>query len=326
MGLADRMKKTTAGLSDAVEKRMNSDTEATRKPVTMPGQLGAFRLEAQRYADRIEELEAKLSNLPYSKLKLSDLHELEGRRRKLSNEQFHELVENLRNNDLMTPITVRPRETGGFEIISGHNRVAAYQQLGRDEIEAVIRTMDDDKALMGAFYANLLQPQLPDFEKFLGFMAVRALNPSLTVDQLAEQAGISSSHVRRLMSYEDLPEAAIRILEASPGCLGSSAASELAKFSKAGKSDAVIEVIKGLSEGKLTQEESVRIVAQTQATQAPKTAERPKPISIKRGKEKFMTIRPTASPTVFRLDFEDAGDATTVMAEFQDWLKQHFLK
>jgi ParB family chromosome partitioning protein len=116
-------------------------------------------------------------------------------------------AEHLANNELTTPIVVRPSSTatGKFEIIAGHHRVEAFKQLGRTEIEATIRQMDDQEAQKRIFFDNLMAPDLPDFEKYKGFAALRKCTGQ-SYDALAKDAGISKALVGHYTSYHPCKE------------------------------------------------------------------------------------------------------------------------
>jgi len=147
---------------------------------------------------------AKLELMKYeSELPLTDLHEVPGRKRHLTIEQLSELKANLANNPLTTPIAVRRREEGGYEIIAGHNRVNAYRELGRTKILSVVFEMTEDEAERSAFYSNLLSPSLPDFEKFMGLRA-RMEHGKLTQEQVAKEAGVTQQSVSLLLSFSGL--------------------------------------------------------------------------------------------------------------------------
>ena len=47
---------------------------------------------------------------------------------------------------VLNPCIVRPREGGGYEIISGHRRKYACQLAGKAKIPAIIRNYTDDEA------------------------------------------------------------------------------------------------------------------------------------------------------------------------------------
>ena len=56
-------------------------------------------------------------------------------------------------------IKVRPCKTGGYEILSGHNRVNACKMLGMDSILADIEYVDDAHAIVIATVTNLQRRQ-----------------------------------------------------------------------------------------------------------------------------------------------------------------------
>ena len=50
-----------------------------------------------------------------------------------------EMVESVKEGGIVTPVIVRPREDGGYEIISGHRRKRACELAGLETIKAIIR-------------------------------------------------------------------------------------------------------------------------------------------------------------------------------------------
>lgn len=59
--LRRRLMEKTANLAEKVEAAKSTRTPVSEQPfVTMPGQLGAFRLEARRYQDKIDDLTRQL--------------------------------------------------------------------------------------------------------------------------------------------------------------------------------------------------------------------------------------------------------------------------
>lgn len=63
-----------------------------------------------------------------------------------NDESLKGLANSIKENGLYTPLTVRLKEDGRYELISGHRRKAAMQLNGIDEIDAVIKELDDDEA------------------------------------------------------------------------------------------------------------------------------------------------------------------------------------
>ena len=65
----------------------------------------------------------------------------------MSDATFRKLVRNIERTGLYEPIVVRPhpKEKDHFEIINGHHRVKALEQLGRKEADCVVWDVDDEQ-------------------------------------------------------------------------------------------------------------------------------------------------------------------------------------
>jgi len=261
---------------------------------------------------------AKLELMKYeSELPLTDLHEVPGRKRHLTIEQLSELKANLANNPLTTPIAVRRRERGGYEIIAGHNRVNAYRELGRTKILSVVFEMTEDEAERSAFYSNLLSPSLPDFEKFMGLRA-RMEHGKLTQEQVAKEAGVTQQSVSLLLSFSGLPKDAIRILDgaADKGLLGASAAAKLALIAKNGKQGRVVEAVQQLVDGKLSQKAAVGYATSEEKAKPKATS----PQIIRSGKKSFCSIRRAEKD--IRISFNEPVNEA-LYSELQKVIEKH---
>ena len=75
-----------------------------------------------------------------------------------SEENLRALADDIAVNGLIEAIKVRPI-ADGYEILSGHNRVAACKLLGWTEIPADIEPVDDDRAIVIATVTNLQRRQ-----------------------------------------------------------------------------------------------------------------------------------------------------------------------
>ncbi len=76
-----------------------------------------------------------------------------------SEENLKMLADDIAENGLIENIKVRPCRTGGYEILSGHNRVNACKMLGMDSISADIEYVDDARAIVIATVTNLQRRQ-----------------------------------------------------------------------------------------------------------------------------------------------------------------------
>lgn len=76
-----------------------------------------------------------------------------------SEENLKMLADDISENGLIENIKVRPCKAGGYEILSGHNRVNACKMLGMDSISADIEYVDDARAIVIATVTNLQRRQ-----------------------------------------------------------------------------------------------------------------------------------------------------------------------
>ena len=70
-------------------------------------------------------------------------------------EDMAKLIDSIKENDMLMPALVRPKEDGTYEMISGHRRKFALSQLGRKEMNVIIRDLDDDQATILMVDSNI---------------------------------------------------------------------------------------------------------------------------------------------------------------------------
>ena len=63
-------------------------------------------------------------------------------------EDMEQLVESVKENGLITPITLRQKEDGRYEIVSGHRRTKACELAGLPTVKAEIRELTRDEAII----------------------------------------------------------------------------------------------------------------------------------------------------------------------------------
>lgn len=59
-----------------------------------------------------------------------------------------QLVQSIKERGIITPVTLRPKEDGRYEIVSGHRRKKACELAGLDTVKAEVREMTRDEAIM----------------------------------------------------------------------------------------------------------------------------------------------------------------------------------
>jgi ParB family chromosome partitioning protein len=73
----------------------------------------------------------------------------------LDDDAMQQSVESIRQYGVMAPLIARPREDGGYEIISGHRRKYAAEQAGLRALPVIVRPMDDNAAVILMVDSNL---------------------------------------------------------------------------------------------------------------------------------------------------------------------------
>lgn len=75
------------------------------------------------------------------------------------------LVESIKENGLLTPVKLRKKEDGRYEIISGHRRRKACELAGRDTLTAEVLEVDRDTAVIMMVDSNLQRSNILPSEK-----------------------------------------------------------------------------------------------------------------------------------------------------------------
>lgn len=178
----------------------------------MPAIADIFSSEAER-----QQMSGDLvTEVPLSELHPFVNHPFEVR----DDEDMQKLVDSIKENGVLTNLTVRPRAEGGYEIISGHRRFHAAQLAGLDKIKVQVRDVDDDQAIIDMVDANIQREHISPMEKARAFqMKYDAIkrqghrtdltSPQLaaklrTDDLVASQVGISGDTVRRFIRLNEL--------------------------------------------------------------------------------------------------------------------------
>ena len=81
-------------------------------------------------------------------LKLSDLHAFKNHPFQVRNdEEMRAMVSSVKDKGVTQPAIVRPREDGGYEIVSGHRRQKASELAGFTDMPCIIRNLTDEQAI-----------------------------------------------------------------------------------------------------------------------------------------------------------------------------------
>ena len=148
---------------------------------TLPTLDDLFTMQAERDDAKLE----RVKNIP-----LDELHPFKNHPFKiLNNEEMERMIESIRKVGTITPALARPLPDGGYELISGHRRLAACQVLGIETMPVIVREMSDDEAVISMVDANLQRETIRPSEKAFAYkMKLDAIkHQGVTSRQLGEK-------------------------------------------------------------------------------------------------------------------------------------------
>lgn len=92
-------------------------------------------------------------------------------------EDMDQLVQSIKGRGIITPVTLRPKEDGRYEIVSGHRRKKACELAGFDTVKAEVREMTRDEAIILMVESNLQRSVILPSEKAFSYkMRLEAMN------------------------------------------------------------------------------------------------------------------------------------------------------
>jgi ParB-like partition proteins len=84
-------------------------------------------------------------------------------------ESMMELVESIKIRGLLQPVLVRPKENGGYEMVSGHRRKRACELAEIDLIPARVQDLTRDEAILSMVDSNLQRDEILPSEKAFAY-------------------------------------------------------------------------------------------------------------------------------------------------------------
>ncbi len=117
-------------------------------------------------------------------------------------EDMRQLVESVRERGLITPVLLREKEDGRYEMVSGHRRKKACELAGMGEIRAEIREMTRDEAIVVMVESNLQRSEILPSEKAFAYK----LRLEAMKRQQGERTDLTSAPVEQKSSREILAE------------------------------------------------------------------------------------------------------------------------
>ena len=287
------------------------------------------KIELTAYDDLFEtdesRAEANLSKI--REIPISEIDEFPDHPFKvLMNEDMEQLVESVSRSGVMTPATVRQKEDGRYELISGHRRKKACELAGLETLKCEVKELTYDEAIIVMVESNLQRSVILPSEKAFAYkMRLEAmkrqgersdltsspLGTKLRSDaELAEKVGESRNQIQRYIRLTELVPEILQMVDerqiAFRPAVEISYLSEEQQYTlleAMGYNDATpslaqaIKMKKFMQEGKLTDEVIQSIMQEDKPNQKEKPAFKDEritkliPKSIPRGQETDFVVK-----------------------------------
>ena len=102
-------------------------------------------------------------------IEISDIDSFKNHPFKITHDDsFNELLDSIEKNGLLNPIVVRKKKNR-YELISGHRRKEAMELLGNRYINAIIKELNDDEAIIQMVDSNIYREKILPSEKALAY-------------------------------------------------------------------------------------------------------------------------------------------------------------
>lgn len=179
-------------------------------------ELTAYDDLFQTDESRAEAALSKIRDIPISEIDEFPDHPF----KVLMDEDMEQLVDSIKRNGVMTPATVRLKEDGRYELISGHRRKKACEIAGLDTLKCEVKEFSRDEAIIVMVESNLQRTTILPSEKAFAYkMRLEAMNrqgqrsdltssplgTKLRSDaELAEKVGESRNQIQRYIRLTEL--------------------------------------------------------------------------------------------------------------------------
>ena len=87
----------------------------------------------------------------------------------IENDELKSLEESIQTSGVLSPVIVRPKDDGRYEMISGHRRKFACNKLGIETIPCLVKNLTDDEATIFMVDSNLQREKLLPSEKAFAY-------------------------------------------------------------------------------------------------------------------------------------------------------------
>ena len=170
-----------------------------------------FTTQAQREEERL----SKIRDIPLELIDDFPDHPFKVR----DDEDMQQLVESIKERGVITPATVRKKEDGRYELVSGHRRKRACELAGFETLRSEIVDLNRDEATILMVESNFQRSEILPSEKAFAYkmrleamkrqgertdLTSRPVGNKLSVTQVADEVGDSERQIHRYVRLTNL--------------------------------------------------------------------------------------------------------------------------
>lgn len=166
----------------------------------------------------MQEGQDKIVEIPLQELHTFQHHPFQVR----EDEELEKIVESIKEYGVLTPILVRTRREGEYEIISGHRRKKACEMAGLEKIPALIREYSDDESTVCMVDSNIQRENILPSEKAYAYkmkmdalrhQGVKGKSGMETADMVGAAAEESGRTVQRYIRLTELTPELLELVD-----------------------------------------------------------------------------------------------------------------
>ena len=161
--------------------------------INLPSLDNLFSSEQERQDAKLE----KIQILPLTELHPFRNHPFQVR----DDDEMDKMVDSVKEYGVMTPVIVRPRKDGGYEIVAGHRRCHASQRAGVETMPCIVRDMDDDTAIILMVDSNCQREHILPSEKAKAYEMKLA-----AIKRQGQRRDLTSGQVVQKLSVQEVAD------------------------------------------------------------------------------------------------------------------------
>lgn len=140
-------------------------------------------------------------------------------RKNFDQEALRTLADSICEVGVLSPILVRQKENGLYEIIAGERRWRASKLAGKKKIPAIVKDYETKEVMEIALIENLQREDLNPFEEAMGYQTLKE-QFGFTQEEIAKRVSKSRSTVANIMRILNLPDFVLKEIKSGKVSVG----------------------------------------------------------------------------------------------------------